>query len=101
MPSSGWKTRFIAYVDSCIADNGWMPLMVHFYEERYYNGYREGLVYENMDSEYEEGGSKYEWIHPLTESEILSMDANNYWTNPPARLNISSWSEWIPARVLR
>ena len=97
VPSSNWKATFINYVDECISANGWMPLMVHFYNENYYNGYRDGLTYENKDAEYEAGGSKYEWIHPLTESEILSMDANNYWVNPPARLGISSWDEWIPA----
>ena len=97
VPSQTWQSTFLNYVDTCIETKAWMPLMVHHNEERYYNGYRSGKTYENKDVEYEAGGSKYEWIHPLNETEILSMDANNYWTNPPARLGISSWDEWIPA----
>ena len=97
VPSATWKQTFLNYVNNCISTKSWMPLMIHHNEERFYNGYRSGLNYDNKDSEYEIGGNKYEWIHPLKQSEILSMNENNYWVNPPARLGISSWDEWIPA----
>ena len=80
-------------VDNAFETQGWLVLMSHFNTIYYYNGYLDGVNYPEREDEY-----NAEWTNPLVTEEIRSMDANNYWENPPARLGISDWGEWRPAK---
>ena len=80
-------------VDNAFASKGWLVLMSHFYLVNYYNGYLDDVDYPEIEDEYNQ-----EWINPLVYEEIISMTENNYWENPPARLGISNWGEWRPAK---
>ena len=86
------RTRMMNAVDYCLKNNTWLVLMSHAYEEALYNGYRAGIDYPQKEENY-----PTEWYIPLNREEILTMDENNYWVSPPARLGISSWAEWYPA----
>ena len=80
-------------VDNALATHGWLVLMSHFNTLYYYNGYLDGVTYTDKDDNY-----NTEWINPLITEEILSMNENDYWENPPTRLGIANWGEWYPAR---
>ena len=80
-------------VDNAIKTNGWIVFKSHFYLINYYNGYLDGVSYPEKEKDYNP-----EWINPLTTEELQSMDENNYWDNPPARLGINNWGEWHPAK---
>ena len=80
-------------IDKTLDTHGWLVMMSHFYDANYYNGYLEGLTYPEKEEDYNP-----EWINPLVTEEITSMDENNYWENPPARLGIENWGEWRPAK---
>lgn len=80
-------------VDNASATHGWLVIMTHFNTINFYNGYLDGVNYPNKDNSYNP-----EWINPLITEEINSMDENNYWDTPPARLGISNWGEWQPAQ---
>lgn len=80
-------------VDNAIKTNGWIVFKSHFYLINYYNGYLDGVSYPEKEEDYNP-----EWINPLTTEELQSMDENNYWDNPPARLGINNWGEWHPAK---
>lgn len=70
-------------IDEAVACNGWIVFAFHTYRPCWYN-WLEGKDYNK------------EWINPLNEEEIRSIDENNYWEIPPKRLGISNWSEWVP-----
>ena len=106
----GYK-RLKGYIDECIDKGGWLVLSGHVYENTWYNGYHpeyldytdKGNLYGVPKSEhtgdtldYYDAGYPSEWEVPLKYTEIAAMDENNYWEVPPARLGISSWSEWYP-----
>lgn len=80
-------------VDNAIATHGWLVFMSHFNTIYYYNGYLDDVTYPDKDLNYNP-----EWTNPLVTEEIRSMDENNYWDNPPARLGIENWGEWRPAK---
>ena len=80
-------------VDDAAATNGWLVIMSHFNTKYYYNGYLDEIDYPEKDANY-----NAEWINPLVTDEIMNMDENNYWDNPPARLGIDNWGEWHPAK---
>lgn len=80
-------------IDQAEATHGWLVLMGHFYEINYYNGYLDDVTYPEKDEDYNP-----EWVNPLVTDEIRTMDENNYWETPPARLGISNWGEWRPAK---
>lgn len=80
-------------VENAIKTNGWIVFKSHFYLINYYNGYLDGVSYPEKEEDYNP-----EWINPLTTEELQSMDENNYWDNPPARLGINNWGEWHPAK---
>lgn len=79
-------------VNKCLSKKSWLVFMTHTNAEGFNNAYKEGLNYPNKDDSYNK-----EWICPLVRSEILTMDENDYWTNPPARLGITRWREFVPA----
>lgn len=80
-------------VDNAFTTHGWLVFMSHFNTIYYYNGYLNGVTYTDKDENY-----NAEWTNPLITEEIRSMDDNNYWENPPARLGITNWGEWYPAK---
>jgi len=80
-------------VDQAIETNGWIVFKSHSYLINFYNGYLDGVTYPEKEEDYNP-----EWINPLVTEELQSMDENNYWDNPPARLGISNWGEWRPAK---
>lgn len=80
-------------VDNALETNGWLVLMSHFNTIYYYNGYLDEVTYPERENNY-----NTEWINPLMTEEIRNMDKKNYWDNPPARLGISNWGEWRPAK---
>ena len=80
-------------VDNAVETNGWIVFKSHFYLINYYNGYLDGVTYPEKEEDYNP-----EWINPLVTEELQSMDENNYWDNPPARLGIDNWGEWRPAK---
>lgn len=84
--------QLIAQVDACVNNNAWLVFMSHSYENVCKNCYLDGVDYgSRRDDNY-----PAEWIIPLKYEELKTMDENNYWENPPARLGISSWGEWYP-----
>ena len=70
-------------IDEAVASNGWVVFAFHTYRPCWYN-WLDGKDYNT------------EWIVPLNEEEIRSIDENNYWETPPKRLGINNWGEWIP-----
>ena len=80
-------------VDNALSTNGWLVIMSHFNTIYYYNGYLDGISYPEKEETYNP-----EWTNPLVTGEIRNMDENNYWETPPARLGISNWGEWRPAK---
>ena len=87
-----YKQKMAAAVDQCISQKSWLVFMIHTYNASMYNGYNSNYSYSSKDDDYPS-----EWIVPLKKDEILSMDENNYWENPPARLGIARWADWRPA----
>ena len=73
----------IKLINEAVANNGWIVWAFHTYRPCWYN-WLDGKNYNK------------EWIVPLNEEEIRSIDENNYWDNPPKRLGISNWGEWVP-----
>lgn len=90
--TSYFKTLKCA-VDNAFETQGWLVFMSHFNTIYYYNGYLDEVNYPEREEDY-----NIEWINPLVTEEIRSMDANNYWKNPPTRLGINNWGEWRPAK---
>lgn len=82
----------IKKVDECVANNSWLILSSHANDVPNRNYYMDGVDYgERRDDTY-----PVEWIVPLRQEELETIDENNYWEVPPARLGISSWAEWYP-----
>lgn len=82
----------IKKVDECINKRSWLILTSHAYDVPNRNYYVSGVDYgSRRDDDYPS-----EWIVPLRQEELESIDENNYWEVPPARLGISSWAEWYP-----
>lgn len=80
-------------VDECYSKHSWLVWMSHANSSPLLNKYMAGVDYgSKKDDNYSS-----EWEIPLNTSEISTMDANNYWVNPPARLGISRWKDWHPA----
>jgi hypothetical protein len=98
-PSSGnnaWSdskyNALIQKVDECVEDKSWLILTSHANDVLNKNYYIDGVDYgDKRDDNYPS-----EWIVPLRQEELESIDENNYWEVPPARLGISSWAEWYP-----
>lgn len=80
-------------VDNAVATGAWLVFMTHCNTINFYNGYLDGVNYAERENDYNP-----EWINPLVTDELRSMDEYNYWDNPPARLGISNWGEWRPAK---
>lgn len=87
-----YRKKMLNAVDECIDKDAWLVFMIHTYNTPMYNGYNKNSTYSEKDEDY-----PTEWVIPLKRDEILTMDLNNYWEKPPARLNIKRWSEWHPA----
>ncbi len=87
-----YRKKMLDAVDKCIDQGAWLVFMSHIYNPSMYNGYNANCTYTGKDDDY-----PTEWVIPLKRDEILTMDLNNYWEKPPARLNIKRWSEWHPA----
>lgn len=82
----------IRKIDECIDNKSWLILTSHAYDEPNKNYYVDGVDYgSRRDDSYPE-----EWIVPLKQVELETIDENNYWEVPPGRLGISSWAEWYP-----
>lgn len=80
-------------VDECYSKHSWLVWMSHANDIPLQNRYNTGVDYgSKKDDNYSS-----EWEIPLNASEITTMDKNNYWVNPPARLGISRWKDWHPA----
>ena len=96
----------IDIIDICIETKGWCILRGHIYENQFRNYYIS--TYESLYGAdavdcgplcYKDDSYPEEWIVPLKYSELMDMlgdNINDYWHNPPARLNIQSWAEWYP-----
>ena len=93
-------TRIKNEIDKCFTDKGWIVLASHANDPRNYNGYYDDFDYPTQRTgdrlNYRDDNYPEEWRVPLKYADINSMDANNYWEIPPARLNIQSWAEWYP-----
>lgn len=94
--NNAWNDKkynaLIKKVDECVANKSWLILTSHAYEVTNRNYYVDGVDYgDRRDDNYPS-----EWIVPLRQEELESIDENNYWEVPPARLGISSWAEWYP-----
>ena len=98
--------RIKGYIDDCLEQNSWCILASHAYELMYKNTYSSYFT-DLYGAEsaycgplcYKDENYSSEWIVPLTHDELMDMigdNVNDYWNNPPARLNISSWAEWYP-----
>ena len=93
-------------INSCIETGGWSILRGHAYESKYYNNYvsyfSELYGADSADCGplcYKDDNYPSEWVLPLNYSELMDMIGDNthdYFNNPPARLNISSWGDWYP-----
>ena len=82
----------IKKVDECIENKSWLILTSHANDIPNRNLYVNGVDYgERRDDSY-----PAEWIVPLNQEELETIDENNYWEVPPARLGINSWAEWYP-----
>ena len=86
------KAKMMKAVDNCLRQDSWLVFMSHANNAALYNGYKSAYTYSEQDENYPS-----EWVIPLKREEILTMDENNYWTNPPARLDINRWADWHPA----
>ena len=94
--NNAWNDKkynaLIKKVDECVANKSWLILTSHAYDAPNRNYYVSGVDYgDRRDDNYPS-----EWIVPLRQEELESIDENNYWEVPPARLGISSWEEWYP-----
>lgn len=78
---SEWK----ALVDEAVEKNAWLVLYMHGYRPCWLN---------KVDGELVSHGGTYpdEWVYPILPEDgiIEALDT------PPARLGITSWSEWYP-----
>lgn len=76
-----WK----AQIDEAVRTNGWIVFFMHAYRPCWSN---------RIDSALVSNGGSYpdEWVHPILDTDDISAALDT----PPARLGISSWSEWYP-----
>lgn len=98
--------RIKAIIDDCVEKGSWSILRGHVYELMYFNGYSDyftslyGADHNSCGPLcYKDDNYPTEWVVPLTHDELQDMagaNTNDYWNNPPARLNISTWDEWYP-----
>lgn len=105
--------KLIGIIFDCIETGGWSILRGHAYEAMYRNEYHSyftdyGEQHLNLYGAdaadcgplcYYDTNYPSEWIQPLKYAELMDMigdNVNDYWNNPPARLNIQSWAEWYP-----
>lgn len=90
---SSYLAKMKSLVDECYSKHSWLVWMSHANNNSLQNRYNTGVDYGlKKDNNYSS-----EWEIPLNASEITTMDENNYWVNPPARLGISRWKDWHPA----
>ena len=91
-----WVESKKSIIDYCLKNDTWVVFMSHFNDQEYHrNYYLNGKEYPDRDDNYNN-----EWIIPLKHAEIqdiIGENVHDYIHNPPARLGISSWSEWHPA----
>lgn len=88
-----YLAKMKSLVDECYSKHSWLVWMSHANNNSLQNRYNTGVDYGlKKDNNYSS-----EWEIPLNASEITTMDENNYWVNPPARLGISRWKDWHPA----
>ena len=88
-----YLAKMKSLVDECYSKHSWLVWMSHANNNSLQNRYNTGVDYGlKKDNNYSS-----EWEIPLNASEITTMDKNNYWVNPPARLGISRWKDWHPA----
>lgn len=92
--------RMTNAIDRCIATNGLLVLFSHVNAPECSNFYYSYFTYptERTDDRlnYRDDNYNPEWTVPLQYDELMSMDENNYWEVPPARLGIANWGEWYP-----
>ena len=96
----------INIIDTCVESNGWCSFGGHAYTKEFANYYKSayGELYGADASDcgplcYKDDSYPEEWKVPLKYSELMDMmgdNVNDYWNNPPARLNIQSWADWYP-----
>lgn len=72
-------------VDETLEQKGWVVFYFHSYRPCWSNSIASELV---------SNGGTYpdEWVHPITDEDELP----EAFDTPPARLGISSWTEWYP-----
>lgn len=88
-----YLAKMKSLVDECYSKHSWLVWMSHANNNSLQNRYNTGVDYGlKKDNNYSS-----EWEIPLNASEITTMDENNYWVNPPARLGVSHWKDWHPA----
>lgn len=88
-----YLAKMKSLVDECYSKHSWLVWMSHANNNSLQNRYNTGVDYGlKKDNNYSS-----EWEIPLNASDITTMDENNYWVNPPARLGISRWKDWHPA----
>lgn len=88
-----YLAKMKSLVDECYSKHSWLVWMSHANNNSLQNRYNTGVDYGlKKDNNYSS-----EWEIPLNASEITTMDENNYWVNPPARLGVSRWKDWHPA----
>ena len=87
-------------IDKCIAENGLLVLASHVNAVENSNFYFPYYQYPTERTgdrlNYRDDNYNSQWTVPLTYDELRTMDENNYWEVPPARLGISNWGEWYP-----
>lgn len=99
-----WVSEMMDVLTACKESNSWVVLTTHYSTYNYRNYYETGRDYPSAEPGQPELRAKEddyseEWIIPLKYSEIVELinGEADYISTPPARLGISSWSEWHPA----
>lgn len=92
--------RMTDVIDNCIANKGLLVLAGHTNAIESYNYYWPYFTYPTERTgdrlNYRDDNYNIEWRVPLNYDELKTMDENNYWEVPPARLGISNWGEYYP-----
>jgi hypothetical protein len=91
-----WQDSYFDFlkglIDEAVAGGKWLILNGHVYNQVEQNHYFNSIDYgERKCDTY-----NAQWIVPLKQEELETIDENNYWEVPPSRLGINSWAEWYP-----
>lgn len=92
--------RMTDKIDECIEKNALLVLSSHVNapeNSNFYFSYYDYPTERTGDRlNYRDDNYNPQWTVPLLYDELMSIDENNYWEIPPARLGISNWGEWYP-----